>query len=81
MILRTEKSCDDHTGTHGNTIEETHKHVDHTAGRTDCRQCGVYSEEYTLPEDTTQEEIDYFLKELPPIIERLRAMSPLTVED
>ena len=35
----------------------------------------------TIGDDTTQEEIDYFLRELPPIIERLRAMSPLTVED
>ena len=35
----------------------------------------------TIGEDTTDEEIDYFLAELPPIIERLRAMSPLTVKD
>ena len=27
MILRAEKPRNQHTGTHGNTVEETHKHV------------------------------------------------------
>jgi len=34
----------------------------------------------TLGRDTTDEQIDYFLKELPPIIARLRDMSPLYEE-
>lgn len=32
----------------------------------------------TIGDETTDEEIDYFLAELPPIIKRLRDMSPLT---
>ena len=31
----------------------------------------------TLSDDTTPEEIDYILSVLPPIIDRLRGMSPL----
>ena len=31
----------------------------------------------TLSDDTTPEDIDYILSVLPPIIDRLRAMSPL----
>lgn len=34
----------------------------------------------TLSKDNTQEEVDYLLKELPPIVERLRQMSPLYEE-
>ena len=35
VILRAEESCNDDTGTHGNAVKETHKHVDDTSGRTD----------------------------------------------
>ena len=44
VILGAEELGDDDTGTHGNAIEETHKHVDQTAGRADCRQSGVTDE-------------------------------------
>ena len=32
---------------------------------------------FTLGRETTPEEIEYVLQELPPIVERLRAISPL----
>ena len=34
---------------------------------------------FTLSNNTTKEDIDYVLKEMPPIIERLRGMSPVTL--
>ena len=34
----------------------------------------------TLGRENTMEEVDFLLKELPPIVERLRAMSPLYEE-
>ena len=44
VVLRTEEFCDDHTGAHGHTVEETHKHVDQTAGGTDGRQRRIADE-------------------------------------
>jgi cysteine desulfurase len=32
---------------------------------------------FTLGKDTTDEDIDYVLEALPPIVEKLRSMSPL----
>ncbi len=34
----------------------------------------------TIGDETTDEDVDYFLEQLPPIVARLRAMSPLTVK-
>jgi len=51
------------------------------------RAMGVPAEEafgslrLTLGRDTTEEEVDYVLGVLPPIVERLRAISPLTPPD
>ena len=34
----------------------------------------------TIGDETTDEDVDYFLEQLPPIVARLRAMSPLTIK-
>ena len=44
VILRAEDSRDDNTGTHGNAVEETHNHMDQTAGGTDGCQRGITDE-------------------------------------
>ena len=45
MVLSAEEFCDDHTGTHGNTVEETHKHVDQASGGTDGGQ-GSFTDKF-----------------------------------
>ena len=41
VVLGTETFGDEHTGTHGNALEETHHHVDQAGRGTDCRQGGI----------------------------------------
>ena len=44
MVLRTEETGDDHTGTHGHTVEKAHEHMDQTAGGADCSQGSIADE-------------------------------------
>ena len=41
MVFGTETFCDEHTGTHGDTLEEADHHVNQAGRGTDCCQCGV----------------------------------------
>ena len=42
-----------------------------------CAYIGIESRAYELPEETTEEELDYVVEAIKKIVEKLRGMSPL----
>ena len=44
VIAGTVEPGNDHTGTHGDTVEESHKHKNQAAGGADCSQSGIADE-------------------------------------